>query len=336
MVTGPKQYEICEVPIPQPKPGEVLVKMMSAGVCGSDFHLFLGENPNAVYPRVPGHENAGIVQQLGEGVSDFKIDEHVVLDLVVACGYCPQCLAGRRNICRTVKSRGSAIDGGWREYICVPAHELYHVPKSICWEDAALIEPFAIGGHCTKRAQVKPSDTVLVLGTGTIGAIILQECKSIGCTVICADVVNSSLQRATSYGADYTINTREENLVEAIQKCTNGNGADVIFDSACFHNSLSMLIQVGIPTNGATIVPLGFCAEFENISQAMINTRELSIIGTRMSCGQFEPTIAKMQAGNYTTQGIVSEYIPFSNVGKVFDNILNPPKDMKKMVIMFE
>ena len=335
VITGPRKFEVREVPKPKPGVGEVLIQMKAAGVCGSDVHLFLGENPNAVYPRSPGHENAGVVVEVGEGVKSVQPGDAVVVDLVVACGNCPQCLSGRRNICKTVRARGAAIDGGWREFFAVPEHEVYVLPKEITYREAALIEPFAIGGHCTKRAQIQGGESVLVLGSGTIGAVILQTLKQKGCRVICADINESSLERAKKYGADSVVNTKTQNLKECVQEFTNGAGVDVIFDSACYPGSLTAVLEQGIPRNGATIVPLGFCTEPEGITQAMINARELSIIGTRMSSGQFEPTIAHFLKGDFELEGMVSHYIPFNQVEQVFQNMLHPVKDMKKMVIVF-
>lgn len=335
VITAPRQFEVREAPIPKPGDGEVLIQMKAAGVCGSDFHLFLGENPNAVYPRIPGHENAGLIVEVGKNVSSVKPGDHVVVDLVVACGHCPQCLRGRRNICRTVKARGAAIDGGWREYFVVPEHEVYLLPSDLPFRDAALIEPFAIGGHCTTRAQVTGEDLVLVLGSGTIGAVILQTCKQKGCKVICADINESSLERARKYGADYVINVKKEDLRARVQEITDGYGVDVIFDSAGYPGSLTTVLQTGIPTNGARVIPMGFCTNQEEITQAMINIRELSIIGSRMSSGQFEPTIQRFKNKKVILDGMVSHYIPFDQIAQVFDYIEHPRKDMKKMVILF-
>ena len=336
VIIGPKQFEVREVPVPKPADHEVLIQMKAAGVCGSDVHQFLGENPNAVFPRVPGHENAGVIVEVGKDVKNVKVGDHVVVDLVVACGECPQCRAGRRNVCRQVKARGSAIDGGWREYFAVPEHEVYVMPKELPFRDAALIEPFAIGGHCTARANIQGGETVLVLGSGTIGAVILQTLKVKGCRVMCADINPSSLERARGYGADAIVNTKEQDLKQAVQEFTNGAGVDVIFDSACYPGSLTTLLEMGIPANGATIVPMGFCTAQEGITQAMINTRELSIIGTRMSCNQFQPTIERFARHEVQLDGMVSHYIPFDQVEQVFENIIHPPKDMKKMVILFD
>ncbi|MBQ3396392.1 MAG: alcohol dehydrogenase catalytic domain-containing protein, partial [Synergistaceae bacterium] len=177
-VVEPHKFEVREVPIPEPKTGEVLIQMKAAGVCGSDHHLYHGLNPNSTYPRIPGHENAGIVAKLGEGVDNVKPGDHIIVDLLSSCGHCWQCTHGRKNVCETVKVRGSGVDGGWREYFIAPAKEVYKISDSVKWEDAALVEPFAIGSHCTGRGRVNADDTVFILGTGTIGSIILQACKA--------------------------------------------------------------------------------------------------------------------------------------------------------------
>jgi len=335
VVTAPHTFEIQEVPIPVPAKGEVLIKMKAASVCGSDYHNFLGENPQLTYPRILGHENAGIIEAVGLGVTRIKPGDHVVVDLVVSCGTCPQCKSGRGNICKTVKARGAAIDGGWREFFCVPEHEVYVVPEGISFEDASLVEPFAIGEHTTKRAAVKEGEAVLVFGTGTIGAIILQACKGKGAKVICADIADSLLDRALQYGADLVINTKKEDLAEKIQEATNGNGVDVVFDAACFPGSLTLVMQPGIPTNGARIMPLGFCNIPEKVTQAMINGRELTLIGNRMSANQFEPTIKKFCEGKVNLKGLISHYIPFCDIDQVFKMIEHPSSDLKKMVILF-
>lgn len=337
VVVAPHEVEIREVPIPEPGADEVLIQMKSAGVCGSDHHIYHGSNPCSTYPRIPGHENAGIVTKIGENVTNVKVGDHVIVDLIHTCGKCYQCKIGRKNVCEHVSVRGSGADGGWREYFTAPADEVYKISDSVSWEDAALVEPYAIGAHCTTRGRVTEEDTVLILGTGTIGAIILQTCKARGCKkVICCDISDSSLERATHYGADYVINTKKKNLVEEIGKITDGHGVTIAFDSACFKGSLTMIMEPGIVCNAGRVVPMGFCTEPESITQAMINQRELDIIGSRMSCYQFEPTIKRMENKEFDTKGIATTFIKFSEVEKVFNYMDNPQPDVKKMVIMFD
>lgn len=336
VVVAPHKVEVKQVPVPTPQNNEVLIKMMSAGVCGSDHHIYHGSNPCSTYPRIPGHENAGVVVKTGKDVTNVKEGDHVIVDLIHTCGECYQCKIGRKNVCEHVAVRGSGADGGWREYFTAPAHEVYKISDTVSWEDAALVEPYAIGAHCTDRARVVPEDVVLILGTGTIGAIILQTCKAKGCkTVICCDISDSSLERAKEYGADYVINTKKDNLVNEIQKITDGHGVTVAFDSACFPGSLTMIMEPGIVCNAGRVVPMGFCTEPEKITQAMINQRELDIIGSRMSCYQFEPTIQRMEENAFDTRGIATTFIPFDEIDKVFYYMDNPDPEVKKMVILF-
>ena len=132
------------------------------------------------------------------------------------------------------------------------------------------------------------------------------------------------------------VNTKKENLAEAIQKITEGHGVTITFDSACFPGSLTMIMEPGIVCNAGRVVPMGFCTAPEQITQAMINQRELDIIGSRMSCFQFEPTIKRMEEKAFDTRGIATTFIKFSEIEKVFHYMDHPEPEVKKMVILFE
>lgn len=337
VVVEPHKYEVRTVPIPElSSEEEVLIQMKSAGVCGSDHHIYHGLNPCSTYPRIPGHENAGIVVKTGKNVANVKVGDHVIVDLISTCGSCYQCKIGRKNVCEHVKVRGSGADGGWREYFTAPANEVYKISEQVSWEDAALVEPYAIGAHSTERGRIVPEDVVFILGAGTIGSIILQTCKAKGCqTVICCDMDDLSLERAKGYGADYIIHSQKEDVVQRVQEITHGKGVTVAFDSACFPGSLTMCMQPGILCNAGRMVPLGFSTSEEKITQAMINQREIDIIGTRMSCNQFEPTIKRMEEQKFRTNGIATTFIPFDEIDRVFYLMDHPRPESKKMVIVF-
>ena len=141
VVIEPHKVEVREVPVPEPaNEDEVLIQMKSAGVCGSDHHIYHGLNPCSTYPRIPGHENAGIVVRAGANVTNVKVGDHVIVDLISTCGTCYQCTHGRKNVCEHVKVRGSGADGGWREYFTAPAKEVYKISDSVSWEDAVMGE----------------------------------------------------------------------------------------------------------------------------------------------------------------------------------------------------
>ena len=140
VVVEPHKYEVREVEIPElANEDEVLIQMKSAGVCGSDHHIWHGSNPCSTYPRIPGHENAGVIAKIGKNVKNVKVGDHVIVDLLSSCGTCYQCTHGRKNVCEHVKVRGSGADGGWRQYFTAPAKEVYKISDSVKWEDAALL-----------------------------------------------------------------------------------------------------------------------------------------------------------------------------------------------------
>lgn len=337
IIEKPHSYRIVEQEIPVLNDEyDVLVKMKAAGVCGTDYHIYHGKNPNSKYPLIPGHENVGIVEKIGEKVSKVKVGDHVVVDLIITCGECYQCTHGRSNVCENVLVRGSGTNGGFTEFLVAPETDLYIVDKKMPFSKAVLAEPYTVGAHSTKRARVVSDDVVFILGTGTIGTIILQTCKAKGATVICCDINDDSLERAKSYGADYIINSKKENLLDKVLEFTDGKGVTVAFDSACFKGSLTMIMQKGLVRNAGRIVPLGFVTEFEEISQAMINQRELDIIGTRMSENEFENVIKNLEDNIFETDGIVTEYINFSEIDKVFYRMDNPTGKTTKMVILFD
>lgn len=337
VVTEPSHYEIREVPIPEPNDNEVLIKMKAAGVCGSDIHIFRGENPCSNYPLVPGHENVGVIAKTGKNVKNVKVGDHVVVDLIITCGKCYQCTHGRENVCEHVSVRGSSADGGWREYFTAPSDDVYKIDQKLKWEDAALIEPLAIGEHSTKRGRVNSDDTVLVLGAGTIGTIIAQACKVKGAkTVICCDIDDASLERSKLFGADYTVNSKKEDLAKKVREITSGHGCTVAFDAACFQGSLTSLFKDDIVCNAGRIVPMGFCDKPESICQADINKRELDVIGSRMSAYQFAPTAKKLADGKYRINGLATTFIKFSEIDKVFNNIVHPVPSVKKTIIIFD
>ena len=337
VILEPRRYEIREVEVPAPSAGEVLIQMKAAGVCGSDQHIFLGENPCSRYPLIPGHENVGVVAAVGEVVANVEFDNHAVVDLIITCGKCYQCTHGRENVCETVAVRGSSADGGWREYFTAPADDVYRIDPNIPWRDAALIEPLAIGEHSTNRARVSADDTVFILGAGTIGTIVLQACKRRGARVLCCDISDDSLRRARdAYGADYTINGRTEDVVSRVREITGGHGCTVAFDAACFPGSLTSLFREGLVCNAGRIVPMGFCDRPESIAQADITKRELDVLGTRMSAYQFRAVADNMAKGLYQLEGLATTFVPFSEIDRVFRNMLHPDPKVKKTVILFD
>ena len=194
----------------------VIVKVKAAGICGSDISIFKGTSPVATYPRVIGHEFAGEVIEIGNDVQNLSVGDHVSINPVISCGHCNACKKGRGNVCRNLTVIGVHTDGGFREYLSVPASNAMKVASFIPWEQAAIIEPYTVAAQVNSRGGIKHGDTVLILGAGPIAIAILQVAKMKGARVIITDLVEERLKLADEAGADFVINTGLTDIKEEV------------------------------------------------------------------------------------------------------------------------
>jgi propanol-preferring alcohol dehydrogenase len=280
-----KPLELQELPVPEPGPGEVLVRMETSGLCHTDIHAARGDwpvKPNP--PFVPGHEGIGVVEKLGPSVSDRTLGDRVAIAwLGYACGKCRYCIGGWETLCLEQKNSGYSVNGSFAEYAVVPAAFATPVPDEVSSRDAA---PLTCAGVTTykaiKVAQVQPTETVAIFGVGGLGHLALQYARIVGGITIGIDIENSKLEMATELGADHVVNAATTDPVEAIQAL---GGADVavvlaanprVFDQA--FRSLrrgGRLVCVALPGDDAAMqVPI-----FDTVlnAKAVIG----SIVGTR-------------------------------------------------------
>lgn len=185
------RFEVLEVPEPVPGPGEVLLRVAAAGVCGTDRHLLRGEYMGRP-PVILGHEFAGVVEAVGPGVTTHRPGDRVACDPNIACGACPSCLAGRINLCENLVAVGVHRDGGFAELVAVPAHRALALPPGLSLRDAALSEPLACCLHALDIGAPRPGERVTILGGGVIGLLCLQLARLAGAEVL---LVTRSPQR---------------------------------------------------------------------------------------------------------------------------------------------
>jgi propanol-preferring alcohol dehydrogenase len=232
---GDKRVEIREVPVPVPGSGEVLIKMKASAICRSDMSLYYG-NPvvggdaaksGSIYP---GHEPAGEVAQVGEGVTRFKPGDRVAVYLAVGCGECSHCKSGYRMFCKEWKCVGFDIHGGDADYLVVPEENCMRIPDEMSFLVAA-VSTDAVGTlyHAQKRLNISGRDTLVIFGMGPMGGAGVMVAKGLGATVIAVDMLDERLEVAKELGADYVINGKE-NVLERIMEITGGRGADAAID----------------------------------------------------------------------------------------------------------
>ena len=240
-IVKPGEVVVCEMEKPVPKEGEALLKMLYGGICGSDLGSYRGGNAYVSYPRVPGHELACEIVEIGENDKGLKVGDIVTCNPYFNCGHCYSCQRGLVNACTDNQTMGVQREGGFAEYITMPIERIYD-GKGLDAKTLALIEPFCISYHGVTRAGVKAGDKVLVVGAGTIGVLAAVAAKAKGAEVTICDVAPEKLQYAyETFGLDHQLlNTSPEAFEKGCAELTNGNGFDVTVEA------------VGMPSTAST------------------------------------------------------------------------------------
>ncbi len=334
LVQAPNQLEIVERPIPSiEQTTDVLVKVKAGGICGSDVHIYHGSSSVATYPRVIGHEIAGIIESIGTGVSGFELGDHVVMDPVMNCGQCYQCKIGRGNVCSKLQVRSVHIDGGYQEWIVVPAASLYKIPKHFTWEEAVMIEPFTVAKQVCSRAEITKDDRVFIMGAGPLGLSVLKMVKLYGATCYVSDIMDNKLEFAKLYGADAQINATHTNVKEKILELTQGDGATVVIDAACTNKSLEQALECVCAAG--RVIALGFGNQPTGISQLSITAREIDIRGSRLHNNKFPEVIADFTEGRLQVADMITHRFNFMEIHQALALIEDPKKEKGKVVLLF-
>jgi L-gulonate 5-dehydrogenase len=330
-VKEPRSLEVVTLPEPSPGTGEVLVRVRAAGICGSDMHIYHGTNPLAKYPRVIGHEFAGEIAALGEGVRGFSASDHVTVDPVTSCGECYPCSVGRRNVCTRLAVFGVHRDGGMAEFIAVPAANAHVVPKSWSWEKAVMTEPFSIAANVLSRTECTARDRMLIMGAGPIGLTVLMSAVLLGARVAVADILDSRLETARSLGAERVFNSKTQNLEEEVPKWS-AEGVPLIVDAVCIPEIFPSLLRMASPAG--RVAHLSFAERPAAVSPLEITKKELSIIGSRLSCNMF-PRVIEWFGRGLEPEKLISHSFPFTKVRDAFSLIEEKPLETCKVVLTF-
>ncbi len=229
MVTATKCVSIRDVEKPVIKDDEVLIKVKTVGVCGSDLHLFQGTHPFRKAPAVLGHEVAGDIVEVGKNVTRFKPGDRVTVEPHLGCGDCEFCKQGLVNICLNKSAPGTATwIGTFVEYFNAPEKTLYKLADNVSYQAGTLIEPLAVAVHALERATVKERDCIVILGTGTIGMLALVVAREMGFkTIICTDTAPFNREMALKLGAAAALDPMSEDVAGRVRELTGGRGADL-------------------------------------------------------------------------------------------------------------
>ncbi len=336
VVEKPFEIKIAEVPKPQISAGnEVLIKVISGSICGSDVGIYNGTNSLASYPRIIGHEFGGRVEEVGSDVKNLHVGDIVAVDPVRSCGDCYACRHNRHNVCRSVEVVGVHRDGGFAEYVVAPAEDCYIVnTDKISADMACLVEPYSIGVQVNYRGEITANDTVLVMGSGPIGICIMQVAKARGARVMMTDIVPERLALALRAGADRVVDVRNEDLQAAVLEFAGGEGVSVACDSVCSLTSIPQAMDLVCPAG--RVVVLGLKDKPSEIAQVAFTKKEVSVYGSRLNNYRFPEVISLFEEGRVHPEMIRSAAFRFEDVQQAFDLVMQHPEKICKVSLLFE
>lgn len=322
---GNRDLRIEEVDEPAVRPGTVKVRVEWCGICGTDLHEYddgpifcpVAGSPHPIsgetIPVTLGHEFAGVVAELGEGVTGFDVGDRVVVEPYLVCGECEFCRAGRYNLCVKMGFIGlSGGGGGFSEVVVAPA-EMVHALGGLSTEVGALVEPLAVGYHAVRRSGITAGQTAAVFGAGPIGLMTTACLRAIGVeTVISVELSDIRKRKAPDAGATTVLDPSEGDVVERIHAMTDGRGVDVAFE--CVGASPALQSALDSTVNGGTVVNVSIWGHKAEIDMFGLVMRELNLVGTAAYCGDHEAVIALLQEGKIDAEQFITGRIAVDDI----------------------
>ena len=335
VVQSPLNMRVEEVPTPRVRgPKDVLIRVISGSICGSDVGILRGTNALATYPRIIGHEFCGRVVEIGAEVTETAVGDIVAVDPVRSCGHCYACRIGRPNVCREVAVSGVHRDGGFAEYALADAANCHKINADLMPADyGCFVEPFSIGVQVCRRAEVTADDRVVVMGSGPIGICVMQVARAYGAKVLMTDLLDERIARAKACGADVALNAAKESVADAVAAFTDGEGAPVVVDTVCSQGSLAEAAELASPAG--RVVVMGLLNKPSPIAQVAITKKELTLIGSRLNNHRFPEVISLIEQGKIFPDQICSATFPFEQAEEAFRLVQEHPESTCKVRLMF-
>lgn len=321
----------------------VLIQVEYVGVCGSDVHYFhdgtcgtFKVREDRDIPFMLGHECAGTVVEVGSKVTHLKKGDRVCCEPSVTCGKCEYCKSGRYNLCNEVVFWATPpVQGCYMKYVPFKADLCYPLPEHVSSRAGALIEPFATGMYAAQKAEITAGNTAVILGSGCIGLMTLLACRARGAgKIIVCDLEDIRLEKARELGADYVINSRNEDPLAKIIELTGGKGPDVVFETAGSRFTIAQTAHIA--KRGGRIVLVGMSAEEEitfNFGQVM--AKELEIRSLFRYVNLFPASVAVVASGLAEIEKVATHNYDLEDIQQAFEDSVNRKNEVVKAVIRF-
>lgn len=313
---APRDVRIESVPEPRPGAGEVVVRVEWCGLCGTDVHeyahgpVLIPSRPHPLTGKLPpitlGHEFCGTVAAAGAGAA-FRAGERVTANACLVCHECSWCRAGQFNLCAKLGSIGLCADGGFAEYVCVPAYVIYRVPAAVAAEAAALTEPMAVAVHACRRGRVRTGETVAVVGAGTIGLLVLQAARAHGAgAVFSIEPIAARRALAAQLGAQAALDPAQA-VDKEIAAATDNRRADVVFE--CTGSLAGIETALRASGKGGRVVLVGIYRDPSPAPWARLQAHEKEIIGSSAYTDEFPAALDFLASGAVQAPPLITDRI---------------------------
>jgi L-iditol 2-dehydrogenase len=330
-------FEYTDVPDPEIGPGDVLIRVEACGICGSDIHGMDGSSGRRIPPIVMGHEASGVIAQVGAQVSGWHVGDRVTFDSTVYCGECYFCRRGLINLCDNRRVLGVSCaeyrqPGAFAEYVVVPKRILYRLPDEVSFVHGAMVEPVSIAVHAISLAPIQLDDTAVVVGAGMIGLLVIQTLRVAGCgRIIAVDLDPHRLECALKLGADVALRADRGNVISEVQKLTAGRGADLAFEVVGIAPTVKTAVDA--LRKGGALVLVGNLAPSVELPLQAVVTRQLTLLGSAASCGEYPACLNLIARGSIDLDAIISTVAPLSNGASWFTRLYEGKENLLKVVL---
>jgi L-iditol 2-dehydrogenase len=332
---GKLRYE--EMPAPQVGANDVLIRVGACGICGSDIHGMDGSTGRRIPPLVMGHEAAGTISEVGAEVRDWRIGDRVTFDSTVSCGHCTYCKQGQINLCDNRMVLGVSCDefrrhGAFADFLSVPQNILYAMPDNVSFEHAAMVEPVSIAVHAVDRIPLKLNDTVVVVGAGMIGLLIIQVLRARGCgQIIAVDLEQSKLDLALTLGADKAVFAGGDDTVQQILNLTGGHGADAALEAVGITPTIATALES--LHKGGVLSLVGNLSPQVEIPLQKVVARQLTLYGSCASNGEYPACLDLIARGAVQVEPLISATAPLSEGASWFDRLYSKEPGLLKVIL---
>ncbi len=332
-----KQLAVTELALPQVAPDEVLVQVAACGICGSDVHGYDGASGRRIPPIVMGHEAAGVVAAVGDQVRGFQPGDRVTFDSTVYCGLCEFCRRGEVNLCDDRQVVGVSCgeyrrSGAFAEYVAVPERILYRLPDGLSFVQAAMLEAVAVALHAVRISELQGGETVLVIGAGMIGLLLLQAARASGCSrILVADIDATRLELAANLGADQTLEQSGQQLVSDIVALTAGRGVDLVLEAVGRGETVDAAIDC--VRKGGKVTLVGNIAREVALPLQKVVTRQIRLQGSCASAGEYPQAMELIAAGKIKVDPLITAVAPLSDGPQWFERLHGREPNLMKIVL---